>query len=519
MGPLLRAHLPCATAPSRACLPSRLPATCPLPARGSRVGAGPALLSSSHTLLIRNGRSLLKRRSFSDRHKRAQFAPRSSLDSPPEAQAETLSEFPLPAAGPSPTTPSVEPAPTWLEYDMALHDKDLPRALSIATALAPQKTTDEAATGTAEFLDLPVETAGIVSAGGPGQAQIEGGPAGKGGALGEEAEEEAERQRRWLELLEAGKAESDLRVVGQTYEWLRSQGLLRNFGRFQNSILEGVPRVVTPKVLKDRSGLDAKNLAPQKWGMSAPLLPIALFAAFSALVDAGVDLRPLAFISLALAVGDAVYLGGAGGGQVLMLLWAPFRERVLVHESGHIVAAYLLGCPVRGVVLDAFEAMRMGVRGQAGTQFWDERLEDELRAGQLSSASVDRYSIVLFAGVAAEAVQYGQAEGGEGDENLFKAFLSNLQPSWSGPQLSAALPLSHLPINAVLCLLSPHPPTPHLPLFSPCPQMANQARWAVLQACVLLQRNRAAHSAVVEVLKAGGGMGDVVMAIEQNMAG
>ncbi|CAI7763719.1 unnamed protein product, partial [Closterium sp. NIES-53] len=93
------------------------------------------------------------------------------------------------------------------------------------------------------------------------------------------------------------------------------------------------------------------------------------------------------------------------------------------------------------------------------------------------------YSIVLFAGVAAEAVQYGQAEGGEGDENLFKAFLSNLQPSWSGPQ------------------------------------MANQARWAVLQACVLLQRNRAAHSAVVEVLKAGGGMGDVVMAIEQNMAG
>ncbi|CAI5970885.1 unnamed protein product [Closterium sp. NIES-64] len=481
MAPSLRAQLPCAASPSRACLPHSLPAKCPLPARGSCVRGGPALpLSSSHT---RNGRPLLIRRSFSDRHRHAEFSPRSSLDSPPEAQAETLPESPLPSAAPSPTTPPIEPRPTWLEYDMALHDKDLPRALSIATALAPQKTTDETAPKSAEFLDLPAETAGIVSAGGPGQAQIEGGPAGKREVRGEEAEEEAERQRRWLQLLEVGKAESDLRVVGQTYEWLRSQGLLRNFGRFQNSILEGVPRVVTPKVLKDRSGLEAKNLAPQKWGMSSPLLPIALFAAFSALVDAGVDLRPLTFISLALAVGDTVYLGGAGAGQLLMLLWAPFRERVLVHEAGHIVAAYLLGCPVRGVVLDAFEAMRMGVRGQAGTQFWDERLEDELRAGQLSSASVDRYSIVLFAGVAAEAVQYGQAEGGEGDENLFKAFLSNLQPSWSGPQ------------------------------------MANQARWAVLQAYLLLQRNRAAHSAVVEVLKAGGGMGDVVMAIEQNMAG
>ncbi|CAI5466516.1 unnamed protein product [Closterium sp. Yama58-4] len=480
MAPSLRAHLPCAAAPSRACLPSRLPATCPLPARRSRAGAGPVC---SHTLLIRNGRTLPKRRSFSNRHKHARFTPRSSLDSPPGAQAETLPESPLPSAAPSPTTPPVEPRPTWLEYDMALHDKDLPRALSIATALASQKTTGETAPKSAEFLNLPAETAGIVSAGASGQAQIGGAPAGKREARGEEAEEEAERQRRWLQLLEAGKAESDLRVVGQTYEWLRSQGLLRNFGRFQTSILEGVPRVVTPKVLKDRSGLEAKNLAPQKWGMSSPLLPIVLFAAFSTLVDAGVDLRALAFLSLALAVGDAVYLGGAGAGQLLMLLWAPFRERVLVHEAGHIVVAYLLGCPVRGVVLDAFEAMRMGVHGQAGTQFWDERLEDELRAGQLSSASVDRYSIVLFAGVAAEAVQYGQAEGGEGDENLFKAFLSNLQPSWSGPQ------------------------------------MANQARWAVLQAYLLLQRNRAAHRAVVEVLKEGGGMGDVVMAIEQNMAG
>ncbi|GJP86433.1 hypothetical protein CLOP_g16456 [Closterium sp. NIES-67] len=246
----------------------------------------------------------------------------------------------------------------------------------------------------------------MVAQGGLGQAQLEGG-----------------RRRR-----------ADLRVVGRTYEWLRSEGLLRNFGRFQTSILEGVPRVVTPKVLRDRSGLQAANLAPQKWGTSTPWLPVALFAAFSALVDVGVDLRPLAIISLGLAMGDAMYLGGRGAGQVLMLLWAPFRERVLVHEAGHVVAAYLLGCPVRGVLLDAFEAMRVGVRGQAGTQFWDEQLEDELRAGQLSSASVDRYSIVLFAGVAAEAMQYGQAQGGRATRTSSRRSSATSRPPGRGPR-------------------------------------------------------------------------------------
>jgi hypothetical protein len=49
----------------------------------------------------------------------------------------------------------------------------------------------------------------------------------------------------------------------------------------------------------------------------------------------------------------------------------------------------LLGCPVRSVVLDAMQALKSGIQGQAGTQFWDESLDRELREDGLTGATLD----------------------------------------------------------------------------------------------------------------------------------
>eukprot|EP00249_Psilotum_nudum_P019328 c27195_g1_i3 orf=268-1290(+) len=152
---------------------------------------------------------------------------------------------------------------------------------------------------------------------------------------------------------------------------------------------------------------------------------------------------------------------------------------VLLESSG--LEAYLLGCPVRGVFLDAFQALRMGIQGQAGTQFWDETLEDELREGRLTNASFDRYCMVLFAGIAAEALVYGEAEGGENDENLYKSIVSILRPPW----------------------------TPS--------EMSNQARWAVLQSYKLLRKHRSAYDTVVTSLEEGASLGTIVRRIEDGM--
>ncbi|MQM16038.1 hypothetical protein Taro_048991 [Colocasia esculenta] len=361
-------------------------------------------------------------------------------------------------------------------------------------------------------------------------------------------------ERDW-EVLDTCLNADDMRLVGSAYSFLQDRGLLPNFGKCKNIVLEG-PRDVTPTVLKESTGLDAYKFAPKKWGLSgnSRTMLLAFLAGVSFLVYQGIDIRPNLAAILALGALDAIFLGGSCLAQILSL-WPPYRRRVLVHEAGHLLTAYLMGCPVRGVILDPIVAMQMGIQGQlrkagrlasakcsvpswpcrfpgnaalrllctswncvtlhcsgfliwrtndpscstlrdscahcsscrwqlqlvdeAGTQFWDETLENELAEGHLSGTAFDRYCMVLFAGMAAEALVYGEAEGGENDENLFRSVCVLLQPPMS------------------------------------IAQMANQARWSLLQSYNLLKWHRQAHRAAVKALESGYSLSTVIRRIEE----
>lgn len=87
-----------------------------------------------------------------------------------------------------------------------------------------------------------------------------------------------------------------------------------------------------------------------------------------------------------------------------------------------------------------------------------------------------------MAGIAAEALKYGRAEGGVSDEQSLAGFLSSVQPPWSGARIQG------------------------------------QARWAATQAVLLIREHQASYDALAELLiKQGGGpvVGNAVMAIEQ----
>nr|XP_023912471.1 uncharacterized protein LOC112024064 [Quercus suber] len=202
------------------------------------------------------------------------------------------------------------------------------------------------------------------------------------------------------------------------------------------SLLLG-PRNVTPAVLKSSTGLEVTKLLPKKLGVSvgSSAVLIAFLGGVSFLLSKGIDVRPNLAAILGLAVMDSVFLGGCCLAQISSY-WPPNRRWILVHEAGHLLTAYLMGCPICGVILDPIVAMQMGIQGQAGTQFWDEKMANDLANGRLDGTAFDRYCMVLFAGIAAEALVYGEAEGGENDENLFMSICILLQPPLSVAEVS-----------------------------------------------------------------------------------
>lgn len=337
----------------------------------------------------------------------------------------------------------------WQEYEDAVKRKDLARALRFLNDNNPIEPLSDSLMGESNRARLPEFVGGF--------------------------------DRDW-EVLDTCLNADDLKLVASAYKFLQNRGFLPSFGKFSGIVLEG-PRDVTPTVLKSSTGLEASKLSPKKWGVSGSsrVALVAFLGGTSFLLSQGIDIRPNLAVVLGLAFVDAIFLGGVCLAQISSY-WPPYKRRILVHEAGHLLIAYLMGCPIRGVILDPIVAMQMGIQGQAGTQFWDEKMNNELAEGRLSGTAFDRYSMVLFAGIAAEALIYGEAEGGENDENLFRSICVLLQP-----------PLS-------------------------IAQMSNQARWAVLQSYNLLKWHKHAHLEAVKALESGSSLSVVIRRIEEAMS-
>ncbi|KAJ1441828.1 hypothetical protein B484DRAFT_322353, partial [Ochromonadaceae sp. CCMP2298] len=159
---------------------------------------------------------------------------------------------------------------------------------------------------------------------------------------------------------------------------------------------------------------------------------------------------------------------------------------IIHHEAGHFLVAYLLGVPVRGCVTNAWDALKyvlcMYVCMYMCVCICMYMYACICVSQKVTRSSLDRLSVVTMAGIAAEAIKFGNAEGGLNDERSLLGLLStSISPPWS-----------------IL-------------------RIQGQARWAVLQAIQLIRQHPESYNAVVEALQRGAGVGDVVCAIEQNL--
>lgn len=277
------------------------------------------------------------------------------------------------------------------------------------------------------------------------------------------------------------------------YDVLQTLGHLRIYGSVKNypvGSVTGRTPVITPALLERITELDMKALTPQPSTSNAVTLAGVALAVSEGVVSwqTGINYNVLVFSTVSLGLLDQLLVNGAVFETIQRALMPAYGRKIIQHEAGHFLLAYLLGCPVEGCVLSAWDSLadaRFGGPGRtgvsAGTSFYDPVLSQQINssATPLTRSSIDRYTVIVMAGVAAEAVNCGRADGGASDEQALVRFLTGVQGNW----------------NTVESIKS-------------------QARWGAVQAVLLLRHYGASYDALVEALEVGGDLAECVYAIE-----
>ena len=150
-----------------------------------------------------------------------------------------------------------------------------------------------------------------------------------------------------------------------------------------------------------------------------------------------------------------------------------YRQRIIRHEAGHFLVAYLLNISITGYVLSAWEAFRQGQPGQGGVTFAEPNLTTPV-----PQIFIQQYCTVWMAGIAAETLVYGSAEGGAEDRQKLQGVLASLK--------------------------------------RPASESLQQERFCTLQAKTMIQEHWAAYEALVTAMEQRTPVAECCQLIEQH---
>lgn len=182
---------------------------------------------------------------------------------------------------------------------------------------------------------------------------------------------------------------------------------------------------------------------------------------------------------------DAVSFNGGIGSLVLDTIGhgisPKYHNRVVQHEAGHFLIAYLLGILPKGYTLTSLEAFKKegSLNVQAGTAFVDLEFLEEVNAGKVSATTLNKFSCIALAGVASEYLLYGYSEGGLSDINQLDMLLKSLGFTQK--------------------------------------KADSQVRWAVLNTVMILRRHEKVRTELVEAMSKGKSVGSCIEIIEETI--
>ena len=278
----------------------------------------------------------------------------------------------------------------------------------------------------------------------------------------------------------------------EMYNTLKELNHLRLFGAAANdNYLAGGSKIVTAPILEKITNLSITALTPKS--SNTLLVAGGIFAVMEGVISliTGVDYNLFIGVTILAALLDSILINGAIFETIQKIIMPDYFKKVLRHEAGHFLIAYLLGCPVEGCVLSSWDALkdpRFGGRRtglSAGTSFFDDQLSKQVNGKMpMNRSTIDRYSAIVMGGIAAEAINYGGADGGASDEMALIRFLTQISPRGGGATAWNA------------------------------EKIRNQARWGAMQAVLLIRHYKSSYEALVNVLEQGGSLGECIWAIE-----
>uniref|UniRef100_A0ACD5ZIA2 Uncharacterized protein n=1 Tax=Avena sativa TaxID=4498 RepID=A0ACD5ZIA2_AVESA len=182
---------------------------------------------------------------------------------------------------------------------------------------------------------------------------------------------------------------------------------------------------------------------------------------------------------------DLIYLNGGARNLVLDTLGhslsQKYHNRVIEHEAGHFLIAYLLGVLPKEYTITSLDTLKKkgSLNVQAGTAFVDFEFVEEINSGKLSAKMLNKFSCIALAGVATEYLLYGYAEGGLADVNKLDGLFKSLGFTQN--------------------------------------KADSQVRWAVLNTILLLRRHENARSKLAEAMSSGISVGSCIQVIEESI--
>ncbi|CAL9185800.1 unnamed protein product [Musa hybrid cultivar] len=182
---------------------------------------------------------------------------------------------------------------------------------------------------------------------------------------------------------------------------------------------------------------------------------------------------------------DLIYFNGGVRNLVLDTIGhkvsQKYHQRVIQHEAGHFLIAYLLGVLPKGYTLSSLEALikERSLNVQAGTAFVDFEFIEEINTGKVSAKMLNRFSCIALAGVATEYLLFGHSEGGLADIDKLDTLLKSLGFTQK--------------------------------------KADSQVRWAVLNTILLLRRHEKARSLLAEAMSLGKSVGSCIDVIENSI--